>query len=478
MTTLILLGGLGVAVVLAAVAIERGWRLPALVFATLSLPGNVDNLMPQMLLDPHPIADTTAPVVSIVDLLILWALALTLAERHRSGRGSWHSPVLLGLAGLLLIVASVSAATGLLSGVDLGAVARGIILFGRLAALLALTDLLADAVGDASRIGLATAAGGIVLLANGAYTTFTQSTDRFTAATFGRNDFGVALILVALICLGSMLALRRQRREVHHTALFWAVTLVCGGLLFGATATGTRAALLALAIGLVVALLINRTWLNRSGLLVVATFGLFIALMIGSASVLTSAGARTTSVLTDPGASVGAFADPPDDTPSEIRSREDFWRLAMIMIRDHPLTGVGPYQWNWQRYELDPQSPTVVADTHDAYLQLGAEYGLPSLALYLALIAVCLLTFLKDAVRRSPIASAWTATACVSVACAFFLADVTNSNLFNGRTGTFAWLIIGAGIAAGAAIDDEAVRALGFRSWRRSGSRTQTGTNG
>lgn len=50
MTTLILWVGLGLAAISALAMRRPDWRVPALVFAILALPGNIDNLLPQMLL--------------------------------------------------------------------------------------------------------------------------------------------------------------------------------------------------------------------------------------------------------------------------------------------------------------------------------------------------------------------------------------------------------------------------------------------
>ena len=80
MTTAILIGGL-IVTLLVAIAMRRPeWRLPAVIFAILAIPGNVDNLMPQMRLDPNALANNTAPVVSFVDVLIVWALVLAFRE--------------------------------------------------------------------------------------------------------------------------------------------------------------------------------------------------------------------------------------------------------------------------------------------------------------------------------------------------------------------------------------------------------------
>jgi hypothetical protein len=52
-----------------------------LIFGLLAIPGNVDNLLPQMRgLDPTDIADNTMAAVIDRRLLLLWAIVLTLRE--------------------------------------------------------------------------------------------------------------------------------------------------------------------------------------------------------------------------------------------------------------------------------------------------------------------------------------------------------------------------------------------------------------
>ena len=70
---------------LAIAAVRPTWRLPAVAFALLAIPGNVDDLLPQMVLDPHDITDILAPIVTSIDLLIAWAVLLTLRERRDPG---------------------------------------------------------------------------------------------------------------------------------------------------------------------------------------------------------------------------------------------------------------------------------------------------------------------------------------------------------------------------------------------------------
>ena len=84
----------------------------------------------------------------------------------------------------------------------------------------------------------------------------------------------------------------------------------------------------------------------------------------------------TVSVITEPDTTVDVVTDPGGEpTETEIRSRGEFWNLAIQMARADPLTGVGPFQWNVVRYDWTRTGPVVVADSHETYLQIAAEYG-------------------------------------------------------------------------------------------------------
>jgi O-antigen ligase len=76
-------------------------------------------------------------------------------------------------------------------------------------------------------------------------------------------------------------------------------------------------------------------------------------------------------------------------------SRVELARAGIGMMESHPLFGVGlgqfkanEFQYNPVLTELEPE-PKIA---HDTYVQLGAEGGIPTLALYLAILMVTLVT--------------------------------------------------------------------------------------
>ena len=449
MTNAILLAGIGLAIVLAVLMLSRDWRLPAFLFGLLAMPGNVDDLLPQMRLDPNDIADSTAPVLSVVDLLLIWAVILTIRERRpvRTPR------VLLGLVAILVGLAAVSAVAAIARGVEPGAAVRGVVVFAGLAAVLSLAGSLIRTTEDAFRLALGAAGGGAILLANGIYTSTIYNQDRFTATTFGRNTFAIALVVVTILA-ASIVFSRWSRRRASRadTALVIGAAMISTATLFGAVATGTRMSLVALAGAGLLMLLLNRGWRSRAGIARVgAILGITIAI-VGSASLLTAEGGRTVSIFTTPGATFEGVTDPGSmPVYSEIRSRAEFWSLAIQMAQENPLTGVGPFQWNVQRYRYSPFEP-LVADVHNAYLQTAAEYGLPLAIVYLILLVASLTIVLLGARRPSSLAAVDVTVAAISAAAfAYAVADLTNSNLFNVRMGLVGWLLIAVAAVYGGA---------------------------
>ena len=445
MTTAILVLGLGLALALAILMRHREWRLPAFAFALLALPGNVDDLFPQMRLDPYDIADNTAAAVSMVDLLLVWAVILTARERGPLRIPRW----IFALAGILATLAVVSAAAAAVRGVEPLAALRGALVFGRIVAVLYISGSLVGFRRDAFRLSLAFVAGGVSLIGNGLYTSTVQALDRFTATTFGRNSFAIALIVCAILAAGVVFSRWHRRRTSRHEALVvGGSAVVAAASLFGAVATGTRMSMIVLAGAAALILIVNVRWRSIAGLRRVAIVAALTIAVIGSAGVLTTGGARAISVFGSVDEVTRGVTDP-ESLPiySEIRSRGDFWALAVKMAVSNPLFGVGPFQWNIERYELANYEP-LVADPHNSYLQVAAEYGIPVAALYALLVATCLVVVLLAAWNPKALSRTdWSVAAVAGAALVIPLADATNSNLFNTRMGLVAWLLLAVAVA-------------------------------
>jgi O-antigen ligase len=446
LTTAILAAGLLMIAALAAVMVRPSLRLPALAFGLLAIPGNVDDLLPQMVLDPHDIADRVAPVVGFLDLLLVWGLLLTVREGRRPTAG--HAR-LVGVAFVLAAVATITIVVNAIGGVDPAASIRGTILFSRIVGLLYLAGALRHDLGNGRLLAAAIVLGGVVLLANGIYTTTTGDLDRFTAKTFGRNGFAIALTVVTVVGAALAFDLWSRAGDLRSRLAALASGAVAGSCLYGLLASGTRMAFVVLLIIGVATLVLYPGHIGFRQVRGIAVTVVLAILVTAGSVAFTFAGARTVSVITDPDNTVDVVTNPGDlPTETEIRSRGQFWTLAVDMARADPLTGVGPFQWNVVRYQLDPGGPVVVADAHESYLQIAAEYGLVTMAVYLVLLLGAAFYFASTIWSRATRARlGWSAFGLILASGVIPIAALTNAHIINPRNGPLEWLLLGCGIA-------------------------------
>ncbi len=325
----------------------------------------------------------------------------------------------------------------------------------RIPAYLLLAGALRDELGDGSRLGLAIAAGGLFLLGNGVYTTISDSPDRFTAKTFGRNGLAVALTVVAVAAAGMAF---RYASDLDERRARWLRASLCGliaiACIFAMMQTGTRMALLLLLGAAVLAVVAYPVRIGVAQVRSIVIAGLIVVATLAASSVA-DAGGRTLSVI-DPGSTGEAVGNIDDSAAAaEISSRSAFWTAALTMVESDPLFGVGPFQMNIQRYVLDPTGPLVVADTHLAYLQVGAEFGLPTLTLYLLLLAASLGTIAwVFRARAARAAVGWAGMGIAIASVLFPVAALTNSHLFNPRNGSLEWLLIASAVGLAVAVSE------------------------
>lgn len=441
--------------ILGAAMTRPGLRLPALVVGLLSIPGNVDNYVPQMQMDLHAVANNTGPAISVIDGLLLWAVVLTAREGRRAWPPALNRRFIIGavIVAAIAIVACLTAVVTL--GVEPLAAVRGMLTFARIPALIYLAVALLPLDPAGLRLSIAAAIGGVVLLGNGIYTSGVQSQARFTATTFGRNGLGMVLVLVSLLAAGVVVHALRDRIDRR-----WAVPVgfLAAAALFGAMATGTRMSLIALIVGMVGAIVLNRTWHSRVGALQVAGAVLLAVLVVVGSTFASAAGGRSVSTVTDIGETIDTVSDFKDLSEySEVRTRSEFWSQAITIAKAHPLTGAGPYQWNILRYGLDAKAPELVANPHNTYVQIAAEFGLPALIAYLALLVAVLVIVAATQLRSgSTTARSWTAALVVACAVAYPITELTNSHLFNVRLGAFGWVLLATALAM--ALADRAER--------------------
>ena len=462
MSMVIVAAGLALGLMLVWLARKPQWRLAAIVMAALALPGNIDNLWPQAVLDVHDLPDRESPVVVVGDVVLLVALWATAREgRFRTLRATetlW--PWLLAAWSVFGGGFLIAVGHGLFGDSEASSV-KGSLLWVRLAIVVTVAVAHPLPWNPRQTRAFATACGVslISLLANGIYTTARLDDARFTAATFGRNSFGSVLALLALLFAGIALS--------HHSQ--WRRALLPGMASLAAVAavgaTGTRIALAVLLVGAgVLVVLTLTTW--RVAVRAGAVIAGLLTLTYGIRSLLPG---RSGELLYGIDLRTGAIGGP-------IRTRLDFWESAISMANQFPLAGVGPYQWNIQRYSHGV-TIQVVADTHNAYLQMAAEYGWVLGLAYSALIIAVVTATLVGAwrtVRAGQGHDVWVLRALLSAAVCYPITDLTNSGLFNQRVGVFGWLLLGVALASTRTRQSEAAATAATRQSQETRSERQS----
>ncbi len=179
------------------------------------------------------------------------------------------------------------------------------------------------------------------------------------------NDFALALVMN--IPLLFWLANSEKKRWVRRSTL-----MIAGLTVITIILTHSRGGFLALA-G-------STLWLAwRSGKLFQATmlFGVLAVmfLMFAPASV------------TDRLSTIADAAQGNEDSSVDARFRA--WGIALEMVRDNPILGVGLRNFQSYRLSIDEHAATahVIHVAHNSYLQIWAESGTPAFVIYLLLLS-------------------------------------------------------------------------------------------
>lgn len=204
---------------------------------------------------------------------------------------------------------------------------------------------------------------------------------RFGGSVGEPNEFA-ALIVAALMLLAALAGGARKSPGLRMVAV--AAAVLCTVTVF---LTLSRGGLVALAVGLVVAVAVAGRWRGVAAVL---------AIVVGFSAVLfyttlASPDARERVTFVEGGS-----------------GRTDIWTVAWRMVEDEPLRGIGT--GNFQRasihYLLEPgaiERDEFIVDTpkvaHNIYLQVLAELGAVGLVLFLAVLAFPLACAFKAARR-------------------------------------------------------------------------------
>jgi membrane-associated protease RseP (regulator of RpoE activity) len=235
------------------------------------------------------------------------------------------------------------------------------------------------------------------------------------------ETYAEVLQLIGALAIGFLITLpRRKSLEGYFLAL--AILLISAALIF----TATRAPLL----GLAAATLAMAAASGRRRVVIVALSLLVLTVPIAIYKLESSRGPAV--LTTEEGSATYRF---------------EVWREAMGLIKDHPLVGIGKGSEAKlkESLELYDGGRLPPGHFHSTLVQIAVWWGLPALALYCAMMMICLATAWRIT-RESP-PSAWQVRGIsiggLGALVAFNVSSVVHFNFGDGEVVMALWLITG-----------------------------------
>jgi len=211
---------------------------------------------------------------------------------------------------------------------------------------------------------------------------------RWYATFYWPNPFAAFLLLVLPLEVVRLVSARNSRDALAHTML--TVLLATAMVL-----TYSRGAWLSLLLIAPIGLLLLRppSWTAAVG-------RLLIVMLLVSGAVMS-----ITRPPTSPSGGQGVAARAASITDADdmsIQGRINFWRAAIDIFRDHPLSGTGPGTFGavHPRYQRDVRF--YARDAHNLYVQTLAEMGVPG-GIALGLLVITTVGVWIRALRQTPI---------------------------------------------------------------------------
>ncbi|HEY8504720.1 MAG TPA: O-antigen ligase family protein [Gemmataceae bacterium] len=214
---------------------------------------------------------------------------------------------------------------------------------------------------------------------NMAYLAGSNRLEKYGFANMDNNS--VAVALVTCCGLGLFLALSTPRWWMKVLAL-GPVALMIHAVLF----SFSRGGMLGLVVtGVVAFLLIPKRPVHYLFLVLTVLGGLRLA------------GPEVTEEF------LSSFADP-EQRDVSAESRIELWGICLEVMRDRPLTGLGPWHFPYHAQEF---GLTPMKEAHSLWLQTGAELGVPGLLFLLGFYLICLRRLWPVTRESYPAADPW-----------------------------------------------------------------------
>jgi hypothetical protein len=190
---------------------------------------------------------------------------------------------------------------------------------------------------------------------------------------FNANEIAGGMAWLVPLCAG--LALHRWQPRWLRVVAGIAFALLLLALLLGQSRLAIAGVIAGLAL---VGLLLPRSWRGRASALAGVALLVVFELMI------------VNNVFAPPGTSERMV----DRDESGTAARIEMYGSVLAILNDHPLTGVGMNMYRdeqvRERYPVPTYGTKVLPHAHNEFLQLGADFGYPGLALYIALHGMAL----------------------------------------------------------------------------------------
>lgn len=198
----------------------------------------------------------------------------------------------------------------------------------------------------------------------GLYSFFVNHADRASGPLTDPNDYAFLLASIVPVALAGLASTQRRARRVFM--------LVCTALMFAAIlATFSRSSLIGLAAAGAWALFSGRVPLRW---------------LVGALVLLVFAG--LTAYQLQPDVVNSAFQRKQHVADANVNSRLSYWQVAIEEWQGAPLTGVGPGNYEVRFPEHQLPSDEGPPATHNAYLNVLAELGLPGAVFFVLFLAM------------------------------------------------------------------------------------------
>ncbi len=232
------------------------------------------------------------------------------------------------------------------------------------------------------------------------------------------NDLAAYLVLTLPICMGCLLASLRKRSLWRQSILLLlGVSVMTSNLIF----SFTRGAWIAVSVAFIVLAIFH----ERRLLLILILFSLVSPFVMP-----TSVKERFVTIVHRKQGFMG--------------DRPNWWATSMRMIKEHPLTGIGPGRFEDEYALRQPEGSVAIPQhAHNTFLNIAAEMGLPTLFALLWLCIQFLLALRSQITRKSE--HPWDvgfAMGGISALASFFVYGLVD-NCFHRRTLLFFWFLIG-----------------------------------